>query len=76
MSIKLGKVRDILTLPDFRLKIGESRDWSRFIPNYLEILKSRGGLPDLDLDPTQFLSGFYPPRDISPIVEVLWLSGN
>ena len=34
---KLGKVKDIPTLPDFRLKIRESRDWPRFIPNYLEI---------------------------------------
>ena len=32
--------------------------------------KSRSGffnLPDLDLDPTRFLSRYYPPRDISPI---------
>ena len=29
--------------------------------------KNRGGLPYLDLDPTRFLSRYYPPRDISPI---------
>ena len=30
--------------------------------------EDRGGLPDLDLDPTRFLSRYYPPRDISPMV--------
>ena len=47
----MGKVEDIPTLPGFRLKIGESRDWPRFIPNYLTIFKSEGGLPDPDPDP-------------------------
>ena len=31
----------------------------------LNFSKSRGGLPYLD--PTRFLSRYYPPRDISPI---------
>ena len=32
-----------------------------------DLSKNQGGLPDLDLDPTRFLSRYYPPRDISPI---------
>ena len=32
-----------------------------------DLSKNRGGLPDPDLDPTRFLSRYYPPRDISPI---------
>ena len=32
--------------------------------------EDRGGLPDLDLDPTRFLSRYYPPRDISPMAGV------
>ena len=85
MSLKLGKVEDIPTLPDFRLKIRESRDWPRFILNCPEISKSRIVLPDpdlskswdghsnLDLDPTQFLSRYYPPRDISLMVATVYI---
>ena len=32
-----------------------------------DLSKNWGGLPDLDLDPTRFLSRYYPPRDILPI---------
>ena len=32
---------------------------------------NRGGLPDLDLDPTRFWSRYYPPQDISHIVDLL-----
>ena len=51
------KLRPIPTLPDLRLKIGETRDWPRYFPNCLENSKSLG-----------FLSEFFSPRDISPIV--------
>ena len=86
MSLKSRKVEDIPTLPNFRLKIGESQDWPRFIPNCLEISKSQVALHnpdpdlskswdghsdlnlDLDLDQTRFLSIYYPPQDISPMV--------
>ena len=54
---KLGKVMDIPTLPDFRLKIGESWDWPRFIPNCLEISKSRVALPDPDPDMSKSRGG-------------------
>ena len=35
-----------------------------------DLSKNQGGLPDLDLDPTRFLSRYYPPRDISPMAAV------
>ena len=35
---------------------------------------NQGGLPDLDLDPTQFLSRYYPPRDISHISAVQYFA--
>ena len=35
-----------------------------------DLSKNQGGLPDLDLDPTRFLSRYYPPRDISPIIHI------
>ena len=83
---KSGRVEAIPTLPDFWLKVGESRDWPRLSSNCLgnfesrgglpdlDFLKSRGGLPDLDLDPTRFLSRYYPPRDISPMPDVQTLT--
>ena len=65
MSLKSGKVEDIPTLPNFRLKIGESRDWPRFIPNCLEISKSRVALPDPDPDLSKSRDG-HPNLDFDP----------
>ena len=36
-----------------------------------DLSKSQDGHPDLDLSPTQFLSRYYPPRDISLIVALV-----
>ena len=77
-----GKVKDIATLPNFRLKIGESRHWPRFIPNCLKHVLSwdrpfwpdptfginRDGLPNLDLNPTQFWSRYYPLKISRPFL--------
>ena len=79
LFLKVGSGRDLPSR-----QIGINRGQSRLSPICLEISKSRvalpdpdpdlsksqGGLPDLDFDRTQFWSGFYPPRDISPIVAI------
>ena len=53
--------------------VGKSGWPSRPDPHLLE---NRDRPSDLDLDPTRFLSGFYPPRDISPMVVTLGGGGG